>query len=494
MSPEYKLLEDLPEAIQVIGKDLRCLYVNKAGRLQAGLDGDPVPGKFIKDIYAGADLTDLVFALERSMNENIVAELRIETHPPEGMLHFFDLRIQPLDNRVMILSKDVTEQEKIERLLIKEGVHQTSILAGMTENLILHKVVTDEHGMPIDLDHIEIAPIVNGMFSEAKKEIAESIKGELLAAIKTEKLDLVNRVIALHESVKLERFIPALGKWYEIRVFSPMPGQIASLVSDINERKLAEEKIQKVNEELEGRVKERTQELITALEREKSLNDLKSNFVSIASHQFRTPLTTILSSIRLIETYLDSNEAGKCPRHIARIKTSVGSLTEILDDILSVERLERGKLSPKMELFNLRTFVQNLVDDLAPICKSNQRILYEHTGSLEILSDKSILKNVLQNLLSNAIKYSESNVRITASIEERTATLLVADRGIGVPAKDQESLFGRFFRASNIGSIQGTGLGLHIVRHYVDLLDGAISFKSVENEGTTFSIGLPQIL
>lgn len=494
MSAEFKLLDNLPEAIRVIDKDLRSLYANNAAKRQDGISGGDVIGQLIQDVFSGADTSELVLVLKKCINEGQVSDMQIETHPSGLGIYYFQLHIQPIDHGAMLLTKDITEQINLEKSLMPHGATYVSLLAGMTENLLVHKVINDKTGKPVDLQPVDIALAKNGIFTEAKRELAANVKTELLDAIRTEHSDLVNRVVYLHESVVLERFISSLGKWFEIYIFSPIVGQIASLVIDINERKMAEEKIKKANVELEDRVKGRTQELINALEREKGLNDLKSNFVSIASHEFRTPLTAILSSIRLIETYLATGDTGNCQRHILRIKNSVTSLTEILDDILTVEKLERGKLLPKMELFNLPKFVQNLVDELAPISKTNQRIIYAHTGTLNILSDKSILKNTLQNLLSNAIKYSESNIRISSSIEGQTAVLIISDRGIGIPEKDQQNIFGRFFRATNIGSIPGTGLGLNIAKHYVDLLDGAISFESVEKEGTTFTIRLPQVI
>ena len=271
------------------------------------------------------------------------------------------------------------------------------------------------------------------------------------------------------------------------------PSKYLAIRSDITERKLAEEKILELNADLENKITERTLELTQSLEREQAMNSMKSRFVSMASHEFRTPLSTIMSSIALVDTYKSDDQIEKREKHIERIKSSVRNLTGILNDFLSLEKLEQGKVEIQNEPFDLREYAGDIVEDLHGMLKSGQVILYSYTGQSEFCSDKKVLKNVMLNLLSNAVKYSPENKEITLSIDNSIDRVLISvkDNGIGIPEDEQKNLFGQFFRARNAETIQGTGLGLNIVKRYIELLDGTISFISCSGEGTTFTVSLP---
>ncbi len=240
-------------------------------------------------------------------------------------------------------------------------------------------------------------------------------------------------------------------------------------------------------------LKKAANEILSALEKERTLNDMKSKFVSIASHEFRTPLSTILSSVTLIDKYQHSEDAEKRTKHIERIKSSVKNLTEILNDFLSLEKLEAGKIETHISSFDLILFAEEMREELQALAKNGQKIVYNHIGEERTVNlDKQLLRNICINLLNNAIKYSPENStiefrsRINQGIE-----LIVKDHGIGIPEEDQDHMFERFFRAANVTAIQGTGLGLNIVRRYVQLLKGSINFESQVNEGTTFTVNFP---
>lgn len=295
-------------------------------------------------------------------------------------------------------------------------------------------------------------------------------------------------------------------------------GQIryTGIIHDISEFKEAEQRIVALNHELERKVEARTDELELvinrllkanqtlkkqestlqeALKKERELNDLKSRFVSTASHEFRTPLSTIQSSASLIERYTDAEHQEKRVKHIERIKNSVHTLTNILDDFLSLSKLDEGKLNIKPEVFCIKEFIEKLIEDITPILKEGQNILLEATHPFELKSDRSLLKNIFLNLISNAIKYSEEgNILVTISYDNDNDILVsVEDSGIGIPSNEQKFLFDRFFRATNALTVQGTGLGLNIVKQHLELLGGSISFKSVEEKGTTFYIRIPKL-
>lgn len=232
-----------------------------------------------------------------------------------------------------------------------------------------------------------------------------------------------------------------------------------------------------------------------ALAKEKQLNELKSRFISMASHEFRTPLSTILTSVSLINRYQSSEEQPKRDKHIKRIKSNVSNLTGILDDFLSLSKLEEGKVIVTPVRFNLKNFLQELTEEMYGVAKSGQQIMVEYTGDHVVCLDRRLLKNVLINLISNATKYSAPGGPITVNtdISDPYIRISVRDEGIGIPEEEQIHLFERFYRAHNATNIQGTGLGLHIVRKYVSLMEGRVEFESMLSEGTTFTLTFPRI-
>lgn len=233
--------------------------------------------------------------------------------------------------------------------------------------------------------------------------------------------------------------------------------------------------------------------IIEALEKERELNELKSRFVSMASHEFRTPLSTILTSLSLLRRYVGEDHEVKREKHFQRIRNSVHNLTGILNDFLSLDKLEAGVVKCLPEAFDLHELAETLVDELAALRKPGQKIELNWSGEGQVVLDPKMMRNVLTNLLSNAIKYSNSDgtIRLDIARKESSLSIQVVDQGIGIPKADQAHLFSRFFRAGNATNIQGTGLGLNIVRKYLGLMQGTIEFESIEGQGTTFSITLP---
>ncbi len=241
--------------------------------------------------------------------------------------------------------------------------------------------------------------------------------------------------------------------------------------------------------------KELQEEQFKALEKERELGEMKSRFVSMASHEFRTPLSAILSSASLIEKYEEKEQQEKRLKHTARIKSSVTNLTGILNDFLSFDKLSSNAIESCIEEVNICEVIKYAIDEVSAFKKQGQKILVSFEDeSCIIKTDEKIVKNILLNLLSNGLKYSgsESTVEVSVKLLEDVVVLKVSDNGIGIPEKDQSRLFERFFRADNVSNIQGTGLGLNIVKKYAEILNGEISFESKEGIGTTFTVVLPQ--
>ncbi|MFM2360641.1 MAG: hypothetical protein RLY16_2634 [Bacteroidota bacterium] len=293
---------------------------------------------------------------------------------------------------------------------------------------------------------------------------------------------------------------------------------VIGFVNDITKRKSAEQQLidqqqvletvnkqmDELNNELEQKVNLRTlqlqetlvqlemskDELTKALKAEKELSDMKTRFVSMASHEFRTPLSTILSSASLVAKYTQSEEQEKRDKHIHRIKTAVYNLTDILNEFLSIGKLEAGKISATYSYFNIYEMLNTITSEMQGIVRGTQQIVYQHEGQTEVLLDSTLLRNIVINLLSNAIKFSYDNgiIHIYSENLNGKVVVRVVDNGIGMSEDDQQHLFERFFRGANVTNIQGTGLGLHIVSKYVELMNGQIQCSSVLEEGTTFTI------
>jgi len=234
---------------------------------------------------------------------------------------------------------------------------------------------------------------------------------------------------------------------------------------------------------------ETNEDIARALEKEQEMNELKSRFVSMASHEFRTPLTTIVSSVMLASKYTELQDIGRLQKHLDKILNSVSHMTDLLNDMLSLSKLEEGKIYAQPEEFSLPEFIDQVLQDLQSTAKKGQVISYLHEGADAVCLDRKIFKNILFNLVSNAIKYSPENSPIRISSRTNSHILFeVADAGIGISTEDQPHLFERFFRGGNVANIQGTGLGLSIVSRYVDMLGGSIDFRSKIGDGTTFTV------
>ncbi|MBO0935426.1 PAS domain S-box protein [Fibrella sp. HMF5335] len=289
---------------------------------------------------------------------------------------------------------------------------------------------------------------------------------------------------------------------------------VVAYIIDITFKKEAERQlldhrdhIERLNADLEQKVADRTHALMNTLEQleqskdelsralaaERELGELKSRFVSMASHEFRTPLTAVLTSATLIEKYPGGDQQDKRQKHIARIRSSVNHLNDILEEFLSVGKLEEGKIEAHPAEVDLGALVTETVADMRELLKPDQQIQTHLPNNQPIWLDPSLLRKTLVNLLSNAVKYSGpgSVVTVRGDFADGQLTLTVQDQGVGIAPDDKEHLFERFFRAKNVTNVAGTGLGLHIVARYVELMGGHVDLQSELNRGTTVTITLP---
>ena len=304
------------------------------------------------------------------------------------------------------------------------------------------------------------------------QELALPIGNSVELTFATDRLQLLECQLSTNDRVNS----------YEVRIVIIAPNEVMAIVRDITERKQAEADIRKT------------------LEQEKKLNELKSRFVTMASHEFRTPLATILSSCELLEHYGFKWTEAKKLTHFHRIQASVKHMTTLLNDVLLLGKADAGKLEFNPIEINLPEFCQNLIEEIQSSSSTHQ-IIFLIENCLEEGSDRDfvvgmdekLLRLMLNNLLSNAIKYSPDGDRVIFSLtcQAKQAIFQVQDFGIGIPQEEQDRLFDSFHRAGNVGSIPGTGLGMAITKRAIDLHQGTITIESQIEIGTTFTVTLP---
>lgn len=290
---------------------------------------------------------------------------------------------------------------------------------------------------------------------------------------------------------------------------------VMALVIDVTERKKQERQIKLLNESLEQKVKTRTQQLDAsikdlkqeierrltaenkmrqALEKEKELNELKTKFLSLVSHEFKTPLSGILSSATLIGKYKEAEQQTKREKHLNTIKSKVKYLNSILNDFLSIDRIESGQVNYNFSTIKLQNVFDEVIYETEMMLKAGQKVICTtEISNIEIEFDEKVLELTLFNLIHNAVKYSHENTTVTIVVvpEDEALVIHVIDQGIGIPADEQKYIFNRYFRAKNALLNQGTGIGLNILKSHLENLGGTINYKSVENEGSTFTIKIP---
>ncbi|MBK5214337.1 MAG: PAS domain S-box protein [Flavobacteriaceae bacterium] len=290
---------------------------------------------------------------------------------------------------------------------------------------------------------------------------------------------------------------------------------VMALVTDITVRKNHELEIVELNSQLEQKIEIRTQALsqtvkelkeeVTkrqeaeykmkeSLRKERELNELKTKFLSLVSHEFKTPLTSILIAATLAGKYTETDQQDKREKHLKTIQNKVKYLNNILNDFLSIERLESGKATYKFDIFPLSKVINEVIYNANMLLKDGQKINYPtNIDAITLNFDEKILELSLTNLINNAIKYSSEHttIDVAVSFKNNFLTIKISDEGMGIPQKEQKFIFNRYFRAANALLDQGTGIGLNIVKGHLENLGGTITFKSEENKGSTFTISFP---
>ncbi|SHJ35369.1 sensor histidine kinase [Pseudozobellia thermophila] len=387
---------------------------------------------------------------------------------------------------VMALVIDITERKQKERELshwariFQDSLNEIYIFDAQTFKFVnANKEAQRNTGYSMDelaqMTPIDIKPELNETgFREMVEPLLDDEKGKIKFETFHKRKDGSTYPVEVHLQLS------SLG---DSQVF-------VAIILDNTERKI-------YTEQLEQKVRERTKQLTEALAVEKELNELKTRFLSLVSHEFKTPLSSILTSITLLGKYTQTEQQDKRDKHVTTIKNKVKYLDAILNDFLSVERLESGKVNYNIEEFPLSKIVNEVVYDANMLLKTGQKIQYpENIDDLILRFDEKTLELVLSNLVHNAIKYSSegSIIDLQVHTEEDKTVIKVIDEGIGIPKKEQKHIFNRYFRAQNALLTQGTGIGLNIAKQHLENLGASLEFSSKENVGSTFIVTIPKEL
>ncbi|HZG24488.1 MAG TPA: PAS domain-containing sensor histidine kinase [Chitinophagaceae bacterium] len=465
--------------------------------------------------------------IELSMNTQGQIEKEMFYQTATGRMFWGHLRVDNLDldgeKHFLIKITDIDVFKKAESKAVRNALQFQALFNNSTMGI----VITNQHGQIINCnDYAEqqfgyskeeiigqpVEVLVPQTFRERHKDYRESFIGHPH-----------NRAMGAGRDLYAKR---KDNTEFPVEIsLSPYKfeekNHVIAFVIDISIRKQSEamvyqqkEELEKItaqmkqlNAELEQKVEDRTkmlketlvelqlskEELSLALEKERELGELKSRFVTMASHEFRTPLSTILSSSYIAQQYTSAEDQEKRNKHLGRIQHAVQTLTFILEDFLSLERLDEGHVQVKLERVEghaLIAEIESILEGMGQMLNKGQKFEFYHESITDVTTDKKLLRNILGNLVSNAIKYSpeQSIIKISTFAENSCLKISVADQGIGIPPDEQKHMFERFFRASNASNIQGTGLGLHIVNRYLKLIAADVDMKSELGKGTVFTI------
>lgn len=382
----------------------------------------------------------------------------------------------------------ITEDDHVSALLLKKALEKNNHqIIGISDSGEKALEILEEN--PADIVMMDI-------------NLAGELDGIKTTEIINEKYDIP--VVYLSASSDAETLTKVVGTNPSAYVIKPFNIRELNMVIELaifKDRK--EKELQKLNNELEEKVRQRTKdlaeankELTRALEKEREIGELKSRIVLNVSHGFKTPLTSILSSAQLLQQYAEREHPfkPKIIKHANKIENSVRSLNSLLTSVLFFGKADANKIDYKPKKMFLAAMLNEVLDVVRAGSENDVKI----NVSLEslpktIVSDSDLLYQIFENLLSNAVKYSKDGQEVDFRVWQEDGFLkaTIKDKGIGIPEKEHDQLFDRFFRAKNVGIIEGSGLGLSIVKKSIEVLKGTINFQSAQGKGTTFEISIP---
>lgn len=477
------LVENAPDIITRFDRELRHLYVNPAIERATDLSARDFIGKTHQELGMPSELASFWReSLQSVFETGIEQQIEFNFLAPKGLKYYQSRHVPEFGadgsiETVLAIARDITTLKQAEEAVreseerfrqIAENIQEVFWMSSPNPYQIIYISPGYEQIWGRTCESLYEQPL--SWFDATHPEDGDRIRS-LLEKPTQDEFDLEYRIVRPDGSIR----------WIRDRAFPIQNSQgqvyrVAGIAEDITARKQVEEETYKT------------------LQKERELSDLKSRFVSMTSHEFRTPLTTIQSSAELLERYRDRFSPEKQLTHLHRIQIAVDRMTQMLNDILILGKAEAGKLEFNPAPVDLVQFCRTLVEDLQLAVKNQNALVFScQCQCIPSNVDEKLLRQILTNLLSNAIKYSPSGSTIEFSLTglNNQAIFKIQDQGIGIPPEDQAHLFESFHRAKNVGTIEGTGLGLAIVKQCVDLHRGEIIVESEVGQGTTFTVILP---
>lgn len=470
------ILDNSPALIYV--KDLKGQFITINARfgILFNVDREDIKGKTDYDIFP-KEIADTLRANDLKV---------IETKSPldweeialhnDGLHTYLSIKFPLFDAMGEIyavcgISTDISERKQAENALNSSLATNRALLDAIPDSLfrissegvfVNFKPVKNNH-LPLQTQEF-LGKSLYEVFPEA---VANPMMDCVQLALTTKNMQILEYQLLLDDNL-LD---------YEARIAVSAENEVMAIIRDITERKRVET------------------DICNALEKEKELNELKSRFVTMASHEFRTPLATILSSSELLEYYSHKWSDDKKVKHQQRIQSSVKHMTNLLDDVLLIGKAEAGKLEFQPKLLDIIQFCRDLVEEVQVTTQTHtiNFCIQEQLDSIDGLIDEKLLRHIITNLLTNAVKYSPQGKEVSFNLicDRTSAVFLIQDGGIGISPEDRQKLFESFHRGKNVSNIPGTGLGLAIVKKSVDLHGGTITVQSQLEVGTTFTVTLP---
>lgn len=472
-----------------LAKDNPIIYFNPAFQSLTGYDSEEILGTNCRFLQSEDRDQEGIINMRNAIKKGESCQAILKNYKKDGTMFWNDVSVTPIkDKRGVVthyigIQNDITERKQLEdernylSKIFDDSLNEIYVFDKKTLKFINVNYGARKN-MGYTLDELkEMTPV--DILPDFTNKKFKNLLGSLVKNI-DQKIEFE----AIHQRKNGSTYPVFVN--VEMAVFGDREVFIA-IILDITEQR-------NYTKELEDTVALRTAQLEKALEKEKELNQLKTKFLTLVSHEFKTPLSTILTSTILLSKYSSQIQEEKRDKHIKTIKDKVEYLDNILNDFLSIEKLETGKVNYKISTFMLSKVLNEVIYNANMILKTGQQIKYpENIEDISLTQDQKIIELALSNLVHNAIKYSSEHTVVDIDIKQGASdtTFVIKDCGIGIPEKDQKNIFNRYFRAENAITIQGTGIGLNIIKSHIENLGGAISFKSKENEGSSFKFSIP---
>jgi PAS domain S-box-containing protein len=481
-------LDSMIEGCQIIDFNWKYVYVNPTAAKQGQRVPDQLIGKTMTEVYPGIEHTLLYSKLQQCMDARVEEQFENEFSLPDGSKGWFDLRIQPSPEGLFILSSDISERKRAEQFL-RDYNERYRILSKATNDAIwdwdiLNDVEIWNHGMQTIFGYSEQEIRATKIWWKAKVHVEDyqRVDTDITAAFNKKESNWSSQYRYLCADGSYKHVFDRAYIIYE----DEKPVRMIGAMQDITE-------VVQYREGLERMVQERTRKLNLALKKEKELVEMKSKFVSIASHEFRTPLTTIALATGFIKKYKKRISTEVLDEKLEGIKKQVDHMTYLLDDVLTIGKAEAGKIEVKPSQIQL-DFFRQLAEEVVQSKSVTHKLQFVQNCKVpSISSSEKLIRNIVINLLTNAVKFSpgKKEVFMEVSCDAQNLFIVIRDQGLGIPVKDKKNLFTSFVRGSNVGTIEGTGLGLSIAKKAVELLNGSMQVKSKLKKGTEFKVTLP---